>query len=168
MLVPVSVSEQSKQTHRQNYALYIRSRVVKSVTLQPAKILLRKAMVSVNGQSDVFPDNLVEIVTLLMENLPYIFFRSISETKDYVMFLFWAASQAILSSFCKNHRANQTRNIVGWLSVTLYCEKVAGATSCVLSTAVTSNTQNKNSCDLPPDNYKQLISFLKLLKNLGR
>ena len=65
-----------------------------ATTSQPAVTLLRKAVVSVKKDKKLFsPKQLTKIVTLLMGSLPYILFRPKSETKDYVLLLFWATSQ---------------------------------------------------------------------------
>ena len=65
-----------------------------ATTSQPAVILLRKAVVSVKKDKKLFsPEQLTKVVALLMGSLPYILFRPKSETKDYVLLLFWATSQ---------------------------------------------------------------------------
>ena len=64
-----------------------------ATTSQPAATLLRKAVVSVKKYKTLFfPEQITKVVTLLMSDLPYILFRPNSETKDYVLLLFWAAS----------------------------------------------------------------------------
>ena len=51
-------------------------------------------MVSVKKDKMQFsPEQLTKVVILLMGNLPYILFWPKSETKDYVLLLFWATSQ---------------------------------------------------------------------------
>ena len=65
-----------------------------AATLQPATTLLRKAMV--NGKKDktlISTEQPTKVVTLMMDYLPYILFRPKSETKDYLLLLFWATSQ---------------------------------------------------------------------------
>ena len=65
-----------------------------ATTSQPAATLLRKAVVSVKKDKKLFsPEQLTKVMTLLMGNLSYILFRPKSETKDYVLLLFWATSQ---------------------------------------------------------------------------
>ena len=65
-----------------------------ATTSQPTAILLRKVVVSVKKDKKLFsPEQLMKVVTLLMSSLPYILFRPKSETKDYVLLLFWATSQ---------------------------------------------------------------------------
>ena len=72
--------------------------------------LLRKAIISVKiGKVMYSIDQLVQVVTVLMENLPYILFRSESETKEYVVLLFWSANMD--NSACKVQKKAQTRNI---------------------------------------------------------
>ena len=70
------------------------------------------------------PKQLTKVVTLLMGNLPHILFRHKSETKDYVVLLFWATSQD--ESNCTQQKSIQnkkTRNIVSWILVAIYGQK---------------------------------------------
>ena len=65
-----------------------------ATTSQLAVTLLRKAAVSVKKDKKLFsPEQLTNVVTLLMGSLPCILFRPKSETKDYVLLLFWATNQ---------------------------------------------------------------------------
>ena len=49
---------------------------------------------------------LVQLVAVLMENLPYILFRPKSETKEYVVLLFWSTNMD--NSACKVQKKAQT------------------------------------------------------------
>ena len=54
----------------------------------PSSSLLRKAIISVKRGKVMFSmDQLVQVVDVIMGNLPYILFRPKSETKEYVVFL---------------------------------------------------------------------------------
>ena len=67
-----------------------------ATTSQPAATMLRKAVVRVKKDKKLFSsEQLTKVVTLyiLLGSLPYILFRPKSETKDYVLLLFWATSQ---------------------------------------------------------------------------
>jgi len=59
----------------------------------PNSTLLRKAVVSVKKGKLMFSsEKLKHAVTMVMGDLPYILFRPKSETKDYVILIFWSAS----------------------------------------------------------------------------
>ena len=65
-----------------------------ATTSQHAATLLRKVMVSDKKDKKLFsPEQLTKVLSLLMGSPPYILFRPKSETKDYVLLLFWATSQ---------------------------------------------------------------------------
>ena len=57
----------------------------------PSSSLLRKAIVSVKRGKVMFSmDQLVQVIDVIMGNLPYILFCPKSETKEYVVLLFWS------------------------------------------------------------------------------
>ena len=59
----------------------------------PLSSLLRKAIVSIKGGKVMFSMNqLVQVVDMLMGNLPHILFLSKSETKEYFVLLFWSTN----------------------------------------------------------------------------
>ena len=59
----------------------------------PSSLLLRKAIISVKRGKVMFSmDQLVQVVDVIMGNLPYILFRPKSETKEYVVLLFWSTN----------------------------------------------------------------------------
>ena len=59
----------------------------------PSSSLLRKAIISVKRGKVMFSmDQLVQVVDVIMGNLPYILFRPKSETKEYVVLLFWSTN----------------------------------------------------------------------------
>ena len=59
----------------------------------PSSTLLRKAIISVkNGKVMFCIDQLSKVVNLLMGNLPHILFRPKSDTKEYVILLFWSTN----------------------------------------------------------------------------
>ena len=59
----------------------------------PSSTLLRKAIISVKNKKFMFCiDQLSKVVNLLMGNLPHILFRPKSDTKKYVILLFWSTN----------------------------------------------------------------------------
>ena len=59
----------------------------------PSLSLLRKAIISVKrGKVMFLMDQLVQVVDVIRGNLPYILFRPKSETKEYVVLLFWSTN----------------------------------------------------------------------------
>ena len=53
-------------------------------------MLLRKEIICLKRGKVIFSmDQLVQVVAVLMENLSYISFPSKSETKKYIVLLFW-------------------------------------------------------------------------------
>ena len=138
-------------------------------TSQPTVTLLKKAVISVKKDNKLFsPEQLMEVVTLLMGSLPYILFRAKSETKDYVLILFWATSQdesnCALQKSIQNIKQeilsdefqlrftveNETapRRLVSYLAYSCLCLK----------------TENDDICHLPPDSHEQLVNYLNLLQ----
>ena len=59
----------------------------------PSSTVLRKAIISVkNGKVIFYIEQLSKVVNLLMGNLPHILFRPKSDTKEYVILLFWSTN----------------------------------------------------------------------------
>ena len=68
----------------------------------PSSSLLRKAIISVKRGKVMFSmDQLVQVVDVVMGNLPYILFRPKSKTKEYVVLLFWSTNMDVLRVKCK-------------------------------------------------------------------
>ena len=59
----------------------------------PTSTLLRKAVVSVKKGKMMFStEQLSRVVALIMQNMPYVLFRSKTQNKGYVVLIFWATS----------------------------------------------------------------------------
>ena len=59
----------------------------------PNSTLLRKAVVSVKKGKFIFStEQLSRVVQMIMENKPYLLFRPKSDTKDYVILVFWSTN----------------------------------------------------------------------------
>ena len=103
-----------------------------------------------------------------MSNLPYILFRPKSDTKGYVILLYWATS--ISDSDCKVQKYVETVKqeiAVDGFRLRFVAENVPSPRRQFLYLAehyILVKTQNDNICHLPLDDQQQLESFLKLLK----
>ena len=97
----------------------------------PTSSLLRKAIISVKRGKVMFSMNqLVQVVDVMMENLPYILFRPKSEIKENVILLFWSTNMDDAACEGQKKGNHQTRNSSGSVSVALCCGK---CTSCKTS-----------------------------------
>ena len=87
----------------------------------PFSSLLRKAIISVKRGKVMFSmDQLVQLVDVMMGNLPYILFRPKSETKKYVVLLFWSTNMDDAACEVQKKNANhQTRKSSGSVSIAL-------------------------------------------------
>ena len=138
-------------------------------TSQPTVTLLRKAMVSVKKDEKLFsPEQLTKVVTLLMDSLPYILFRLKSETKDYVLLLFWATSQDDSNCALQKRVQNIKQEIFSdGFQLRFVVENMTAPRRKVFylsQNCLCLKTQNDNICHLPPDSHVQLVNFLNLLQ----
>ena len=136
----------------------------------PTSTLLRKAIISVKKGKLMFStEQLGRVVTFLMQNMPYILFRPKSETKDYVILVFWATS--VDESACEiQQRAEIVRQEVAVdnFQLRFKTEKIPTARrfiSYMINNYITVNVQSDDVCHLPPDEHKEFASFQKLLKD---
>ena len=113
-------------------------------------------------------EQLMKVVTLLMGSLPYILFRPKSETKDYVLLLFWATSQDDFNRALQQSVQNIKQEILSdGFQLRFTVENVTAPrrqVSYLAQNCFYLKTQNYDICHLPPDSYKQLVSFLNLLQ----
>ena len=136
---------------------------------QPAVTLLRKAVVSVKKDKKLFsPEQLTKVVTLLMGSLPYILFRPKSETKDYVLLLFWATSQDDSNCTLQKSVQNIKQEIMSDGFQLRFTVKNVTAprrqVSYWVQNCLCLKTQNNDICHLPSDSHEQLVNFLNLLQ----
>ena len=134
----------------------------------PSTTLFRKAVLSVKRGKEMFSiEQLTKVAVVLMGKLPYILFRPKSDTKDYVILLFWATS--IDDSACevqKNIQVVKQEISVDGFQLRFVVENVPWPRHQVLylvNNYTCLKTQNDDACHLPPDNHEQLEIFLKLL-----
>ena len=140
-----------------------------ATTSQPASTLLRKAVVSVNKDKKLFsPEQLTKVVTLLMGSLPRIVFRPKSETKDYVLLLFWVTSQNDSNCVLQKSIQDIKHEILSdEFQLRFTVENVTAPrrqVSYLIHYNLCLETQNDEICHLPPDSHKQLVNFLALLQ----
>ena len=97
----------------------------------PSSLLLRKAIISVKRDKVMFStDQLVQVVDVMMENLPYILFCPKSETKNMLFYYSGPLTWTMLHVKYKKNGNHQTRNSSGSISIALCGGK---CTSCKTS-----------------------------------
>ena len=102
-----------------------------------------------------------------MGNLPYILFRPKSETKEYIVLLFWFTNmddaacevQKTWKSLNEKYQWINSSCAVWWKTYQLQDVN----SSIYLTT--TSKVQKDDVCHLPSDNHEQLETFVKHLTN---
>ena len=138
-------------------------------TSQPAATLLRKAVISVKKGKMLFSfEQLTKVVTLLMDDLPYILFRPKSETKDYVLLLFWVTSQDDSNCTLQKSIQNIKQEILSdGFQLRFTVENVTAPrreVSYLVHNCLGLNIENDDICHLPLDSHRQLVNFLTLLQ----
>ena len=138
----------------------------------PSSTLLRKAIISVkNGKVMFCIEQLSKVFNLLMGNLPHILFRPKSDTKEYVILLFWSTNMD--DSECEiQKKFNIIKQEIAVDHFQLRCvvENVPSPRRqflYLLNNYVCLKAQSDEVYYLPPDNKEQLNNFLQLLKNPG-
>ena len=130
--------------------------------------LLGKAIISVKRGKVMFSiDQLVQVVDVMMENLPYIPFRPKSETKEYVVLLFWSTNMDDAACEVQKKMEIIKQEIaVDQFQLRCVVENVPTARRqflYLLNNYTFLKMQKDDVCDLPPDNHEQLETFVKLL-----
>ena len=138
----------------------------------PSPTLLRKAIISVkNGKVMFCIEQLSKVVNLLMGNLPHILFRPKSDTKEYVILLFWSTNMD--DSECeiqKKFEIIKQEIAVDHFQLRCVVEYVPSPRRqflYLLNNYACLKAQSDDVYHLPPDNKEQLNNFLRLLKNPG-
>ena len=134
--------------------------------------LLRKAIISVkNGKVMFCIDQLSKVVNLLMGNLPHILFRPKSDTKEYVILLFWSTNMDDCEcEIQKKFEIIKQEIAVDHFQLRCVVENVPSPRRqflYLLNNYVCLKAQSDEVYHLPPDNKEQLNNFLQLLKNPG-
>ena len=131
--------------------------------------MLRKAVVSCRkGKLAFNHEQLKQVVAMVMQDGAYIVFKPKSETKEYVILLFWSTS--IDESECKIQQ--QVEIVKKEIAVDNFrlmfrVENVADPKRqfhYLLNKLTVLSLQNDDIVQLPAEDHKQLNSFLKLLK----
>ena len=138
----------------------------------PSSTLLRKAIISVkNGKVMFCIEQLSKVVNLAMGNLPHILFRPKSDTKEYVILLFWSTNMD--DSECEIQKKFEIiKQEIAADDFQLRCvvENVPSPRRqflYLINNYVCLKAQSDEVYHLPPDNKEQLNNFLQLLKNPG-
>ena len=134
----------------------------------PSSSLLRKAIISVKRGNVMFSmDQLVQVVDVMMENLPYILFCPKSETKEYVVLLFWSTNMDDAACEVQKKMEIIKQEIaVDQFQLRCVVENVPTARRqflYLLNNYTFLKVQKNDVCHFPPDNHEQLETFVKLL-----
>ena len=112
-------------------------------------------------------DQLVQVVDVIMGNLPYILFRPKSETKEYVVLLLWSTNMDDAACKVQKNMEIMKREIaVDQFQRRCMVENVSAARRQflhLLNNYTFLKVQKDDVCHLPPDNNEQLENFFKLL-----
>ena len=112
-------------------------------------------------------DQLVQVVDVMMENLPYILFRPKSETKEYVVLLFWSTNMDDAACEVQKKMEIIKQEIaVDQFQLRCVVENVPAARRqflYLLNNYIFLKVQKDDVCHLPTDNHEQLETFVKLL-----
>ena len=135
----------------------------------PISTLLRKAVVSVKKGKFMFStEQLSCVVQMIMENKPYLLFRPKSDTKDYVILVFWSTNfDHTLCSIQENAEVIKKEVLADGYRLRFKVENIPSLrkfTLYMLNNYIMLAVQNDDECHLPPVDHKQLESFLTLLE----
>ena len=112
-------------------------------------------------------DQLVQVVDAIMGNLPYILFRPKSETKEYVVLLFWSTNMDDAACEVEKNKEIINREIaVDQFQLRCVVKNVPTSRRqflYLLNNYTFLKVQKDNVCFLPPDNLEQLETFVKFL-----
>ena len=135
----------------------------------PTSTLLRKTVVSVKKEKFMFStEQLSCVVQMVMENKPYLLFRLKSDTKDYVILVFWATNY---DDTCCNIQENaeliKKEVLADGFQLRFKVKNIPSPRQFIfymLNNYFTLAVLNDEDCHLPPQNHKQLESFMTLLE----
>ena len=135
----------------------------------PTSILLRKALVSVKKGKCMFSiKQLLRVVRMIMDNKSYLLFRPKSDTKDYVILVFWSTNfDDTLCSIQENTEVIKKEVLADGYQLWFKVENIPSPrifSLYMLNNYITFAVQNDNEYHLPPVDHKQLESFLTLLE----
>ena len=133
----------------------------------PSSLLLRKAIISVKRGKVMFStDQLVQVVDVMMENLPYILFCPKSETKNMLFYYSGPLTWTMLHVKYKKMEIIKQEIAVDQFQLRCVVENVPAARRhflYLLNNYTFLKVQKDDVCHLPPDNHEQLKTFAKLL-----
>ena len=113
--------------------------------------------------------DVIHVVDVMMGNLPYILFLPKAETKEYVVLLFlFINMDDAACEVQKNIEIIKQEFAVDQFQLRCLVENVPAARRQFLylvNNYVCMKVQKDDVCHLPPDNYEQLETFVKLLTN---
>ena len=135
----------------------------------PSPTMMRKGILSVKHGKAMFSiDQLSAVATAMMEKIPFLFFRPKSDTKEYVILLFWSTS--MLDSECEIQKkfaiAKQEIAVDGF-RLRFNVENVSAPRRQMLylvNNYICLKAQKDETFYLPDVSRQQLENFLDLLK----
>ena len=135
----------------------------------PTSTLLRKAVVSVRKGKFMFStEQLSRVVQMVMETKPYLLFRPKSNTKDYVILVFWATNfDDTCCNIQENAEAIKKEVLADGFQLRFKVENIPSPRRFIfymLNNYLTLAVQNDDDCHLPTIDHKQLETFLNLLE----
>ena len=135
----------------------------------PTSTLLRKAVVSVKKGKFMFStEQLSRVVQMVMETKPYLLIRPKSDTKGYVILVFWATNyDDTRCNIQENAEAIKKEVLAYGFQLRFRVENIPSPRRFVfymLNNYLTLAVQNNDDCHLPTIDHKQLESFLTLLE----
>ena len=135
----------------------------------PTSTLLRKVVVLVKKGKFMFStEQLSRVVQMIMENKPYLLFRPKSDTKDYVILVFWSTNfDDTRYSTQENAEVIKKEVLADGYQLRFKVENILSPPRFplyMLNKNITLAVQNDDECHLPVADHMQLESFLTLLE----
>ena len=130
----------------------------------PTSTLLRKAVVSVKKGKFMFStEQLSRVVQMIMENKPYLLFRPKSDTKDYVVLVFWSTNfDDTLCNIQENAEVIKQEVLSDGYQLRFKVENIPSPrrfTLYMLNNYITLAVQNDDDCHLPPVDHNSSSLF---------
>ena len=136
--------------------------------LLPESTLLRKAIVSVKkGKLSFSHKQLKQVINILMEELPYLLFRPISETKNYNILIFWSTSMEESSCEIEKKVKIFQQEIAAEYQFRFKVENVSAPKRQMLyliNNYKLVHAQNDENSNLQTEDHNQLVSFFIMLE----
>ena len=132
--------------------------------------MLRKAVVCVRkGKLAFNHEQVKKVVAMIMQNGAYVLFKPKSDTKEYVILLYWSTNLDESECLVKQQAEAIKNEIAGDnFRLTFRVENVADPKRqfhYLLNNMIVQSFQSDDLNPLPTESHKQLNSFLKIMKD---